>query len=157
MEFSDIRAIISCAYNLHKGNCLETTRRSVHRWIASAQTWTEFIYFLLSFFFVFFSRKKKGKKREKEERAKRKDRLKGGEKTISLIDIVIFENLDLESSPSKSINAQSPIRRRICDSKSIEDTILLEMDRRELYRTKGRQETRESKLENFDDEIITAM
>lgn len=28
MEFSDIRAIISHAYNLHKGNCFETTRRS---------------------------------------------------------------------------------------------------------------------------------
>lgn len=35
MEFSDIRAIISYAYNLRKGNCFETTSNGIYIYIYS--------------------------------------------------------------------------------------------------------------------------
>lgn len=167
MEFSDIRAIISYAYNLHKGNCLETTRRSVHVGSRPRPKLERNLYIFSSFFFFFFG----SKEERKEERKRRASETKGSfkriekKKTISLIDTTryrdfvfffFFENLDLESSPCKSINAQSPI-----------PTTHLRFQEYRGYDTLGngstralsneRSRTTSSKLENFGDEIITAM
>lgn len=149
MEFSDIRAIISYAYNLHKGNCLETTRRSVHVGSRPRPKLERNLYIFSSFFFFFLG----SKEERKEERKRRASETKGSfkriekKKTISLIDTTRYRDFVFFFFSKTSISnrllarvstLKARYRRRICDSKSIEDTILLEMDRRELYRTKGR-------------------
>lgn len=58
MEFSDIRAIISYAYNLRKGNCFETTRPSNGIYI---------------YIYIFSRKKKRGVKGSLKKREKRKN------------------------------------------------------------------------------------